>query len=273
MGWLFAIVAPALLAAAPAGDRPQLLIQELTSGAGVEPSIAPGLSEAIGAEIERRGYFKALTSKDVQTLLGVERQKQLVGCSDKGTSCLAELAGALGAPFVMSGAVSKVGNTLQLTLQTLDTARAQPIGRAVRIAHDAQTLRALLPWAIADATGTPPPPSPSRLPAIALISAGGVAVVAGGLFGLQAISQEQQYQRELGLGATRPGVLDSSEFYEQRGGELARQRSFALGGMVVGAALVGLGVWLLPSASGSAGVEGVALVPSASGVSLVGVLR
>jgi hypothetical protein len=36
-------------------------------------------------------------------LLGLERQKQMLGCAEDSSNCLAELAGALGARFVLNG--------------------------------------------------------------------------------------------------------------------------------------------------------------------------
>ena len=124
-----------LIAAAPSSEVPRLLVQEFTVR-GVDPAIAEAITDGVGPEIDRRGYFRTLTSKDVQTILGLERQKQLLGCSPEGSNCLAELAGALGAPFVLSGTLSKIGPSLQLSMQLLDVSRSQVVARSIRITRD-----------------------------------------------------------------------------------------------------------------------------------------
>lgn len=97
-----------------------------------------------------------ISTKEVQSLLGLERQKQMLGCGEQG-SCLAELAGALGAKLVLSGTVGRLGEVYQLTLQMLDSAKAQTLSRSMRIAKTPELLRQQLPFAIAEATGTPAP--------------------------------------------------------------------------------------------------------------------
>ena len=63
----------------------------------------------ITSEVQRRGFFQVISQQDIATMLGLERQKQLMGCADDSTSCLAELSGALGARFVMSGTLTRLG--------------------------------------------------------------------------------------------------------------------------------------------------------------------
>lgn len=48
------------------------------------------------AEALRKQGLKVVTAQDIATLLGMERQKQLLGCDESSTSCMAELANALG---------------------------------------------------------------------------------------------------------------------------------------------------------------------------------
>lgn len=104
-----------LLAATATPEVPRLLVQQFTVR-GVDEATAESISDGVGPEIDRRGYFRSLTSKDVQTILGLERQKQLMGCAE-ASSCLAELAGAMGAPYLLSGTISQIGPSLQLSMQ------------------------------------------------------------------------------------------------------------------------------------------------------------
>src|SRR6185295_5852068 len=65
--------------------------------------------EHLNKQLELRGV--SVTGKnDIAALLGLERQKQLLGCSDEQASCLAELAGALGVDGLLTGSLGKVGN-------------------------------------------------------------------------------------------------------------------------------------------------------------------
>src|SRR3990167_8754083 len=214
-------------AAAPTPEVPRLLVQEFTVR-GVDAAIAEALTDGIGPEIDRRGYFRSLTTKDVQTILGVERQKQLLGCSDDQSSCLSELAGALGAPYVLGGTISQIGPSLQLSMQLLDVAKSQVVARSIRIARDVETLRQLLPWAVAEATATPAPPRPSRLPGFLFIGAGSAAAAVGLAVGAQALIQEQQYRHDLTTGERTTGLLERPDYYQQKGDELALQRSLGL---------------------------------------------
>ncbi|MBL8954600.1 MAG: hypothetical protein JNK82_27730 [Myxococcaceae bacterium] len=59
------------------------------------------------------------TSKDIATLLGMERQRQLLGCDTGQGSCIAELAGALGADGLLLGDIGKIAGTYQVNLKVM----------------------------------------------------------------------------------------------------------------------------------------------------------
>ncbi len=59
------------------------------------------------------------TPKDMAAILGIEKQKQLLGCADDQSSCMAELAGALGADGIVSGQIAKVGKSFQVNVKIL----------------------------------------------------------------------------------------------------------------------------------------------------------
>ncbi|MBX5481211.1 MAG: hypothetical protein IRZ16_05080 [Myxococcaceae bacterium] len=266
----------AALAAAPAvaasSEAPKLIVLELSAAGGIDPTVAGALSESIASEIGTRGYYQVISAREVQTLLGMERQKQLLGCSDDGSACLAELSGALGARFVLSGTLARLGEAYQLTLQTLDTQKAQTLARATRLAKDLSTLRALVPFAVSEATATPPPPAPSKVLQYGLMGAGALAVVAGGILGQSALSQQAALQSELLRGERFPGTLDTFASYERRKEAIDRDKLIALGAVVAGAALIATGVVTLPADPGGA-VPHASLVPTANGVALVGIWR
>jgi hypothetical protein len=228
-----------------ADEKPQLVVLELSPQSGVDAQLATQLSDAVAAEATARGFFKVTTSKDVQTLLGIERQKQLMGCSDAG-ACLTELAGAMGARFVLSGQIGRVGNMFQLTLQTVDTQKAQPIGRSTKLAKTVDALRDQLPLAVADATATPQPSPPSRVLPFTLIGVGTVAVIAAAVVGLNALTLEAQTGADISSGSQ----LHMLSYYQSQQSTYAAERTISLIGLCVGAAIAVLGVVLLQMVSG-----------------------
>jgi hypothetical protein len=268
---LQALLLAATLAAA-GGEKPKLIVLNFTAAGGVETEVAGALSEAVTAEVASRGFFAVLSSREVQTMVGLERQKQMMGCAEEST-CLTELAGAMGARFVISGTVAKLGDAYQLSLQTLDTAKAQPIGRSMRLANDLSALRAQLPYSVAEATGTPLPPPPSRLLSYSLIGVGALALVGGGLLGQDALSRERSVNEELAHGSTTGGVLRSYAEYEKARTEIGQGKTLAVIGLGIGAALIGTGIVLIPS-EGSGPVSSqvkVAVTPTTNGFSIAGV--
>jgi TolB-like protein len=244
------------------------------TASGVDATVASSVTESVTAEIAVRGYFDPISASEIQSLLGAERQKQLLGCGEE--SCITELAGALGAPYLMSGSLVRLEGVFQLNVQVLDSAKARIIGRSTKVSKDFESLRFLIPYAVAEACGTPLPAPPSRVLPYSMIAVGGAAVIGGGVLGIVALNNESVLRGELGADdKNHTVVLNTATFYKGRLTEVAAQKSVALTGLIVGAALVGAGLFLIPPAAPEAGVK-VALVPvpfpGGVGVALVGVL-
>lgn len=66
-----------------------------------------------------------MTSEELAAVLGIERQKQLLGCGTESTSCLAEIAAGLGAPGIVLGSVAIVGNRWAVTVKVIAAKDAQ----------------------------------------------------------------------------------------------------------------------------------------------------
>jgi hypothetical protein len=124
---LAAIALAAVLAANPA-PAPAAAPQKSSLKLG-----APGL-KSVGLAAETAAFYgdhlaqqlslagaRVITPSEIQALLGVERQKQLLGCSDEGSSCMTELAGALGVDGLLTGTVARVGRGFQVNVKVLDT--------------------------------------------------------------------------------------------------------------------------------------------------------
>jgi TolB-like protein len=258
-----------LLAATPAADSPKLVVLELQHLGGATEAEARSLNDAVVAVTSSAGVFQVVSQRDIITLLGVERQKQLLGCGEESTSCLAELSGALDARFLVSGSLNKVGKTYQLTLQTLDARKSQPIGRSLRASQSLDELRKLLPWAVSEATGTSSPKAPSRVVPTLLMVAGGLGLVAGGFVVFQAETREQAIVRELATTKLTQALPRRAVDYQADAKDLANQKTSALLLFSLGAIAAAAGAWWyfsIPDVSGGR----LALVPTGSGAALVG---
>ena len=78
-----------------------------------------------------RKLFRVIGEKDVSQMLNTEQQKQLAGCTD--TSCLVELAGAMGTKYTLDGTVGVVGTSNVLSLTLIDVTKAAVISRKTAV--------------------------------------------------------------------------------------------------------------------------------------------
>ena len=171
---------------------------------------------------------------------------------------------ALGSRFALSGSLTKLGDALQLSLQMIDTQRAQPIGRSTRISPNAKSLIQVMPWVVAEATATPAPPTPSRALPLTLIGVGAAALIGGGVVGITALTQDAALTQELKQGAPANRLAE----YQLAADTNATLRTISVISLGVGAALLATGIIIFPSDP----QQTVALVPTFNGAALVGVL-
>jgi hypothetical protein len=64
------------------------------------------------------------TPAEIEAVLGLERQKALLGCSESSSSCQAEIAAALGADAIIRGRIARFGQRFELSLTLIDPANA-----------------------------------------------------------------------------------------------------------------------------------------------------
>jgi TolB-like protein len=280
VGLLLGLWALAALAEGPAAtpirsdEKPRLLVADLTAQ-GVSAEEAAALTDALVQTLSERGLFQVISRKDVQTVLSTERQRQMMGACDEDPSrCATDAGSLLQARYVMTGSLSRLGSTYELALQMLDTVKSRPMGRSTRLAQKVETLRELMPWAAAEASGAPLPPPASRVLPYSLVAGGGAALVGGGVYGLIALSRQKVLNDELcpardEAGTCTPTSLRELSYYQQQNDKLGRDKTMSLALMGVGAALIGVGLWRMPPPEGG---PRVALVPMGRGLALVGVL-
>lgn len=94
----------------------------------------------------------ATSEKDVAQVLGVERQKALLGCGDS-SGCSVELAGALGVDAIIVGSLARVGAGYTVNLRVLRASSGTVLATATeRVASES----ALQDWFDAEARALPP---------------------------------------------------------------------------------------------------------------------
>jgi len=132
---------PGAPAAAKAQARPRAIriavLDVQASGAGDRKTVE-GLSSLLASEVARRPELSVVAGSDLRALIGFERQKQLLGCTE--ASCLTEIAGALGVSYLVSSECSKVGSTWLLSLSLLDAGKAVALKRLTRRAYSDDSL-------------------------------------------------------------------------------------------------------------------------------------
>jgi hypothetical protein len=98
-----------------AANAPTLAMPGLNA-VNISPNEAGLHAEVLAQALMKRGV-QVTTARDVQTLLGVERQRQLMGCGEQ--SCIAELANALGADGLVLGDIGKVDGQWSVTVRII----------------------------------------------------------------------------------------------------------------------------------------------------------
>ena len=196
---LSSLVLVALLSTTAGAQSPKPRIAVLTlraEGAASGPT-ANLLTEVITTELAHSGKFQVLSSSDIATMLGFERQKQLLGC-DEGDSCMAEIGAALGSEILVSGSVGKLGEAFVLTVSAYDTVHSKPLGReTVTVDHDS-SLELATRVAVTKLFSLPPPvlpkPKPKTSPGWFVLGGGGVLALGGLTFGLLALNDYNQFK-------------------------------------------------------------------------------
>jgi hypothetical protein len=124
-----------LLASLPASAEPFKALVLDFQPEGVRPAIARLATELIAAELSNLDGLEVMTKSDLKTIAELEGEKQAAGCDEN--SCLAEIAGALGARYVIYGDVLLVKPRYTLTVKRFDAKRAKVDQRVVRVVERA----------------------------------------------------------------------------------------------------------------------------------------
>jgi TolB-like protein len=95
-----------------------------------DPGMSQGATAQAAQGLRDLRVFKVVDPETIAGLLGAEALRQSTGCSD--ASCLAELAGAVGASYVVSGTISQSGEDYTINLVLTDQRSARALDGVVR---------------------------------------------------------------------------------------------------------------------------------------------
>ncbi len=189
---------------------------------GVEKTLSQLLDEALLVTLKESGVFSSVMgSSDVAQMLDHEQQKTILGC--KEDSCLAEVGGALGVPFLGSCTLGKLGDKYLVTLKVIASEEAKVISRGMKQVDDegglVEAVQSLVSEAakevkIAFPKKSAPPSVAQRatttkkktwLPTVSLVVAGVGAVSAGSGLVMQ-ISAQHTFDEAKSNGITAANV-------------------------------------------------------------------
>ncbi len=148
------------------------------SFADVSQGKAEFFTETFNQALIREGV-RVTGRQDVAALLGLERQKQLLGCDETAASCLAELGNALGVDGVITGNIAKLDGEYVIDLKVTSASSTRPLSLlTVQAASEGQLRQKLLEGAhtvageLRRALGRSEPAGVKSLPRTELTSTG-----------------------------------------------------------------------------------------------------
>lgn len=101
------MVLPLLISAALTAGPAVRLASPGFDHVGVDDRLSELFSDHLAQQLVLSG-ISVITKSEISQLIGLERQRQLLNCSDAGGQCLVELANAIGVDGLVTGTVGKL---------------------------------------------------------------------------------------------------------------------------------------------------------------------
>jgi hypothetical protein len=137
----------ATVASSSEGETSGLAVMDLKLASGIDASIGGLLNETIISKLDATDQFSSIISgSDMRDIIDLEAQKSALGCEQD--SCLAELGGALGVPFMLVSDLGKFGNQFILNIKLVSVEESKVVGRVNKILKDEAALLRALPLAV-----------------------------------------------------------------------------------------------------------------------------
>ncbi len=128
MRWFTLSLVVALALPAVATARTKVAVMDVKNVQGVAEGTATILTDILVSEVARYG-LEVVSKADITAIVGFEKEKTLLGCSDD-SSCLAEIGGALGVDYMITGQVGQIGSRYRISLILVDVRKGKVAGRA-----------------------------------------------------------------------------------------------------------------------------------------------
>lgn len=265
---------------APHSGRHAVMLMALRAQ-GVDADTTRTIDGLIAVELSKVPELSVMSNADVKEIVGLEAQKGQLGCDSEDGSCLAEMAGAMGAEHVIFGQVGRLDRLLVINLNLYEARSARVVKRLTVQTENVSTvptaLQQPLRELIAPILGVQAPAAEVAAneqgggigwlpPALAI--AGGVTAVAGAValgiglvpwFSYRAgLDQVNTIRREIGEMPNDEGIrrlaAAGAAAEEQRQawndwGSLTAIAGGGVAGVGVGVAAAGLAWWLLTPAA------------------------
>lgn len=263
------LLPPVAHAARVKSKLPKLALLDFPPEKSFDDNTNRVLNEFYATDLRQQG-FQVISSSDMAAALGLERQRQLLGCNE--SNCMTELGGALGVDYIARGTVAVIGNLTALSLSLQDSHGLEVNRVSVRFpGHDAATLLEKLDETVPrliqpvresglfapkePAAAQAPSPAPKALPApapvtsvaqqpeptvvpYALIGGGGAVAIGGGAvlgIGLRDLNAWSASANHLaGSNPLSPTALENAHH--------AANREITAGALLTGAGLAAIGV-------------------------------
>jgi TolB-like protein len=139
-------------------DRPRTfaVFDVAVTAKGQAKNAGQNLTSVLAQELTQMEDAKVIGRDDIVAMLSLESEKQLVGCGDN-TACLAEIGGALGASYLVTGSIGDLGESFLVTLRLLDPKHAEVLHRVSEsFTGDASQLAGAVRHAARTLVGMPP---------------------------------------------------------------------------------------------------------------------
>lgn len=113
-----------------AEELPSLIVFNIGAEEGVTKGKANMLTEILIDEITKLNKFKVMGQKDLDSMFFWEQNKQLKNCTD--SSCLSEIAGAMGAEYYVEGSVGQMGDRYIIALKLINAHKVIVVNRLIK---------------------------------------------------------------------------------------------------------------------------------------------
>lgn len=105
----------AAAASGTADEKISVAVMDIRGSESIDRELLTSLGSLVPQVLDSLGPFKAITRNDIEQMLALEAMKDVMGCTE--VSCLAEIGGALGVDYLVTGNILLVSDTFLIQLQ------------------------------------------------------------------------------------------------------------------------------------------------------------